>query len=105
MNQTARNSGAVRTVDRRTISTNPFSHSDHSARSMATSRLSLVACVLWLGVAASPVIWWLGTDRYWQIGYGIFSLVLSTAAASTACASIRVAWNGSCGPVRGWARH
>ena len=99
MNETARNAGAVRTVDSITMGTSPFADVEYPPSNMATSRLSLVASVLWLVVAASPATWWIRNDDHWQIGYGIFSLLLSTAAALTAGASIRLASNGSWGPV------
>ena len=63
---------------------------------MTTSHLSLVASVLWLVVAASPAMWWLGDD-HWQIGHGIFSCVDRRCFDPTRVERFVRA--------RGWARH
>ena len=61
---------------------------------MITRRLSVVASILWLAVAASTAAWWDTPDdlRLW---YGIYSLLLGSAAAVTAATAVSAAWRGS----------
>ena len=86
--------GAIPTFNSMTITTTRSSGLDTPAVSVTTRRLSFVACVLWLGVAASTAAWWDTTDD-WRLWYGIYSLLLGSAAALTAASAISAAWRGS----------
>ena len=84
----------IPTFSSMTVSTTDSSRLDSPAMSVTTRRLAVVACVLWLGVAASTVAWWDPADS-WRLSYGIYSLLLGSAAALTAATAISAAWRGS----------
>ena len=77
-----------------TISATSLSGPDTRPMSVLTRKLSVAACVLWFGVAASTAAWWDPTDG-WRLWYGVYSLLLGCAAAMTAAAAISAAWRGS----------
>jgi hypothetical protein len=85
---------AIRTFSSMTITTTRTSDLTASGVSVTTRRLSFVACALWLGVAASTAKWWEATDD-WGLWYGIYSLLLGSAAALTAATAVSANWRGS----------
>ena len=85
---------AIRTFGNMTITTTGTPRLETPAVSVTTRRLSVVACVLWLGVAASTTKWWETIDD-WRLWYGIYTLLLGSAAALTAATAISATWRGS----------
>jgi hypothetical protein len=75
----------------------PSSNLDHPARSVIMRRLSAVACVLWLGTAASTLRWWWDSTDDWESWYAVYVILLTSAAGATAAASISTVWNDSRG--------
>jgi hypothetical protein len=77
-----------------TVSATASSSLDDPTMSVTTRRLSVVASSLWLAVAASTAAWW-DTPDDWRLWYGIYSLLLGSAAAVTAATAVSAAWRGS----------